>query len=214
MNTVRTPLQTQCVYHLRLGFSTFPNVFYFASLSLSVFNKCLYWIKCYTSRSCSSDIFDLTGIRAKKLSQFQLFCCTYLYTRMQYSSHCSRHSPVKPNIFHYITDFSMTSKFANLHSLRLVSPGGCLPVSANFCQSTLISHSKLKEKKTCSAILKKTNKISVIISLKVLMLIRFNFKYRFGNRSECQRTKQNQQKETGSRNVSQALYECHYLSIS
>lgn len=107
----------------------------------------------------------------------------------------SCHSPVKPYIFHYTTDFPMTSKFANLHSLRLVSPGGCLPVSANFCQSTLISHSKLKEKKPVLPVLKKPNKkISVIISLKVLMLIRFNFKYRFGNRSECQRTKHNQQK--------------------
>lgn len=161
MNTVRTPVQTQCVYHLRVGlatftFSTFPNTYYFANLSLSFFNKYLYWIKCYTSRSCSSDIFHLTGIGAKQLSYLQLFCCNDLYTRMQYSSCCYLvTSSVKPNIFHYITKFLMTSKFANLHSLRLVSPGGYLPLSAKFCQSTLIPQSKLKEKKNCSAHVKK-----------------------------------------------------------
>lgn len=41
----------------------------------------------------------------------------------------------------------MTSKFASLHSLRHF-PGECLSLSANFCQSTLISHSKLKQNKT------------------------------------------------------------------
>lgn len=60
----------------------------------------------------------------------------------------------------------MTSKFAHIHSLRLVCPSGCLSLSANFCQSTLISQSKLKDKKKpCSAHVEK-KKISIIISLR------------------------------------------------
>lgn len=55
----------------------------------------------------------------------------------------------------------MTPKFANLHSLRLATPGGCLPLSAKFCQSTLISQTNLKEKKNCSAHVKKKNKTTL-----------------------------------------------------